>query len=300
MDFVTKHYEKLILVAVLIGLIGTAVFLAYQFSVAGAATVTGTPGTPSRDGDIQTPDLAPVTAAIDSLKAPALWNAEDRQLLVFGPTRGPATRPEVVAPRPTPTLAETIGPIVYERHDREFFNLLFMSYSYDAASDQARNFQINFRNRDKTFFVPSVSDMVRDRFESTGYKVASFERVITRRFDPRVGAERDVDESKLTIEFPGEDPIILQRDRLAMSREPIATIRCVFRQELTGRGVTPAPPQQELAFGPPQGVRRGQTFTCGQRAYNVVDIKPDKMIIVDAQSPENQIEIPLGRPAAIR
>jgi hypothetical protein len=149
------------------------------------------------------------------------------------------------------------------------FNLLFMAYSGDG-----HNFQLNFLTRSQTFMVPEVGMEVWDRFSKTktGYIIKKFEqKTIT---VTEGGITKDKDVSELTLQHEGDEPIVMVYGQIKAGREPVARISCKGSMLL---------------------VRRDQRFDCENTTYNVVDITPKQMIIIDVKSGEKQI-IPLSVP----
>ena len=75
MDFIKKHYEKILLALALLVLIGAAAYLAYSASKL-SEEVQEAPRRPKPRGKTaQTGDIATYTNAIASLQTPPLWDA---------------------------------------------------------------------------------------------------------------------------------------------------------------------------------------------------------------------------------
>jgi sorbitol-specific phosphotransferase system component IIA len=264
MEFLKKHYEKIVLAAALLVLIGSAVMLSVMVSAAGSALNEG-PRRPPKGETIAHLSLDGYSNALVRLAEPVLWTQMPQDPF----NTAAAEAPDIAVPLPPPGPEEL--PVQLLRVQREPFKLRFEAYS-----GEGRAFQLNLQFRPRTFFVEKVGDEVADRFERTGYIITRFERKTTN-IVTRVGP-RELDVSELTLQHPGEEPIVLVLGKEAVEREPVATIRC-GASALTSQ------------------VRRGQRFDCEGNTYIVVDIKPTQMIIVDAQSEEKHIiDLAVARP----
>jgi hypothetical protein len=263
MDFLKKHYEKIVLSVALLALILTALYLALQAGEFGAGVVQPVP----KGERVAAVDVSPYANALTALSNPPQWNMASRDLFGRGVlTSGPIEMPTNTFDGGPPVLLLAVK--------REPFKLLLKAYSWDAGKRAAYNIQLNFRDFRKTFFVPAVGDFVQDRWENTGYKIASFTQKTTN-IVTNVGRQ-DVDISELALQHAGEKPITLVLGREAEEEEPVAVFRC--GTDLQDRSV-----------------RRGQRFACEGATYIVVDINSRQMIIVDAQSEEKKHVIPLAR-----
>ena len=88
-------------------------------------------------------------------------------------------------------------------------------------------------------------------------------------FNPGLSTNLDVDVSQLTIQHPGDDPIVMPLNKVVEQKEPVAVVQCAA-------GV------QQFQ------IRRGQDFDCGSNTYNVVDITSTQVIIVDKLTKEKR------------
>jgi hypothetical protein len=88
-----------------------------------------------------------------------------------------------------------------------------------------------------------------------------------------------LDISQLTVQAPGEEPMKLEINKPARTREPYAYAGCQWCD--TNKLV--------VVQGPRQFVRRGARITCNGKTYNVVDIKPNRMIIVGPSESETNV-----------
>lgn len=253
MDFLKKHFEKVILAVALLVLIVSATLMALRVGALGTEVEAVAIRTFKAE-PVQPMDLSKYSNAIASLAQPVLWTNYPGN--PFGPAFAQTQEVVIVAPPPPPVAV----PVQLVRVQRELFKLRFMAYS-----GAGENFQLNFQFRPLSFFVHAVGDYVRNRQENTGYKIISFERKTTNVVTD-VGP-REVDVSELTLQHEGEEPIRLVLNREAVQREPVATIRCVADMRTLQ-------------------VRRGQRLDCGAKTYIVVDINQTQMVIVDAQSEE--------------
>lgn len=260
MDFLKKHGEKIAFALAMLILIGTAVWLTRKV---GAITGNVEPYRQLKGGDIAKVTGEEYDQSLTKYLQPMLWTNAPRD--PFEPLRAQkATVNTNDPPVPPPPYGQEMTLI---RIVRVPFRLLFKAYSYDAKNSRAYNFQINFRDFRRTFFVENVGDEIKDREVNTGYKTTKFQRIITPRFDPSINSTVERDESELTIEHEGEPPKVLPLGREIEDQEPIATVRCadgLQRRE----------------------VRRAEKFECDGKTYIVVDIKRDRVLIKDPKSGE--------------
>lgn len=252
MDFLKKHFEKVVLTVALLLLIVTVVYLAFKLGETNEGTgpvrTTGEPVPPL--------DISTYTNAISSLGNPPQWSKIEPDL--FGQP------PVIRSSGPTGEVVEGL-PVSVLRVAREPFKLLFKEYSWDAQKKEGYNFQINFRDFRKSFFVQSVGKPVQDDFENTGYKIVKFERKFVEFDDPQLGRKVEKDVSELSLQHEGENPILLVWGQEAEEKEPVALIQCAGGTQT-------------------RKVARGQKFVCGGKTYIVVDMNQTQMIIVDTES----------------
>ncbi|HUJ10049.1 MAG TPA: hypothetical protein VL171_08490 [Verrucomicrobiae bacterium] len=255
MDFLKKYYDKLVLATALLALIASAVWLSLKINgVNSELTATQVPHQ-SRIEASPHVDMQGYSNAIALLKDPPLWTNKSPMFSL-----SPSSQPEVTV---------TNFPVILMSVVREPFKLLFKAYSYDSQKKEGYNFQINFQFR-RTFFVRAVGDEIKDRYGDTGYQLTKFERKFTTVYDPTVGGQREQDVSELTVQHPGENPVVLVYLQETEEQEPVAIVRC---------GPT----------GTDYKYRRGQQIFCNNRTYKVVDIDLKQMVIVDVQTEEQRV-----------
>ena len=258
MDFIKKHYEKIVLAAALVALIGSAAFLAFKVSALSEEVTEAIRSRP-KGKPLEPVDIAVYTNAIVRLQAPPTWN-DSSDMFQTG-DKETHTGPDI----PLPPTSEPYNVLGISRRP---FKLIFKSYTGDG-----RNFQVNFLTRARTFIVAEVGMEIADHFERTGYFIKNFERKIEQQQVPGVGA-REVDVSELIIQHEGDDPIKLVLNRETQEKEPVASIQCAEGGQL------------RLAS-------RQQEFTCGDKTYIVVDITSTQLIIMDKLSKEKHtISVP--------
>ena len=261
MDFLKKHYEKIILAVALVALIVSAVVLALRVNqlsneeptTTAAAYVAATPPIA----------IAIYSNAIQSLAAPPLWTNAGR-LFIPIPIGPVIPLPSATGTNPAaPEFPVTLLSVV-----RKPFKLLFMAYSYDATTG-GYNFQINFQFRSRTFFIPAVGDIIKDHYEDTGYRITKFEKKSIVIDDPTIRSKRDKDVSELTVQHEGNNPVVLVLGSESEDQEPVAQVRCAGDLQ-------------------PGEYRRGQLFTCKGVTYKVFEIDTNlkQMKIVDTQTQE--------------
>jgi hypothetical protein len=260
MDFIKKHYEKMILALALLALIGSAGYLSFMvesLSQENAKVVRRLKPKGTAVPSI-TNSVAGYSNAIAAIQHPPLWNGDPARLF-----------PEAEWWRPPTTdgTSQDQGPGPFlNRVTREPFSLLFMAYTGEGS-----NFQLNFLSWARTFYVSDVGMEVADRYYKTGYFIKKFTRKkITASDATAKGREKDV--SELTLQREGEDPIVLVLNEIKEGREPVAWVAC------KGAGARP--------------VRRQQSLSCGDISYKVVDIAPKQMIIMVEKTGERKT-IPL-------
>lgn len=267
MDFVRKHWEKLLLVAVLFSVIGAGVWLMSRVGDLNEELMQGRRAPRQKGKPAEPVDTTAYNQALANLQQPFQW--------------GPGQRDPFLAPKiekPTEVVTNELprqpsSRLVLLRVDRVPFKMNVRAYVGDG-----RNFQIDFKFRPRTFFVEKVGDPIRDQFEDTGYRIIRFEKKFEEQFNPRIGATMQVDISELTIQREGEKPIVLVVGREAEEEEPVATVRCE----------SPSGAASDFR------VRRGQQFNCGGKPYKVVDITSNGMIITDIQTEEKRT-LPISR-----
>ena len=255
MDFIKKHYEKIVLAASLLVLIGSAVLLALRVGALSTEIQTGTRNPRPKPEPVKPIDLGEYSNAIASLKTPALWT--NNPVTMF-----PSVTRTQLEETTTVVMTNATGPKVgLVRITHRQFKLRF-----DAYAGKGENFQLNFQFRPRTFFVPAVGMPVGDQFEDTGYILAKFEQKTCRETVPGLG-DQDVDCSVVTLKRGNENPILLVLNKPTEEQEPVAMIQC---------GADPHPRE----------VRRGLEFTCESVTYKVVDIDSDQVIIIEKQTGE--------------
>jgi hypothetical protein len=255
MDFIKRHYEKIVLAGALLILIVSAVLLALKVGALSTEIQEG-PRRRQKGEPFKPTDLGPYSNAIVSLKEPAMWTNDPGKMFPSSVVATQLLQPEVSMP------TNAVGPkIALAAITHRQFKLRF-----DAYSGEGENFQLNFQFRPRTFFVPAVGMPVGDQFETTGYTLAKFEKKTCREDVPGVG-ERDADCSTVLLQRGNEKPIPLVLGKPTQEDEPIAAIVC---------GADPRPRE----------VRRGLEFVCEGVPYKVVDIDSNQVIILDRQSGE--------------
>jgi hypothetical protein len=261
MDFLKKHFEKLLLALGLLALIACAAYLGYRVAKL-SEEIQDTPrltrGKPK--ATLEPLPTAIYTNTLTALQVPSLWqtNAVDPfHTQVEAPPEPP---PIPLPPRPTGP------PVTLNRVLRQPFKLIFKSYT-----GEGENFQVDFLTGNQSFIIKKVGDRIAhesiNKRIDTGYAITKFDRKFTNIFNRALGVTNTVDVSELTISKEDGTQIVLVLDRLAQEREPIAQLTC-------------ASDGQELRL------RVGTEFACGGKTYKVVDIAPTQVVIEDAQTSE--------------
>jgi hypothetical protein len=263
MDFLKKHYEKIVLAVTLLALIVSAILLALKISDLSAGLGV-TPSVVAKVTAAPRAVIGPYSNAIQQLAQPPLWTNVPVKMF------DPISLVPVIAASP----GSNEFPVVLMKVTRLPFKLLFMTYSYDASTNVGYNFQINFQFRKRTFFTRAVHDSIKDHYEDTGYQIVKFEKKLTTVNDPTLNRTREKDVSELTVQHAGNNPVLLVLGQEAEEHEPVAQVRCT-------------------ATGPTQDYRRGQLIECQRKTYRIVDIvvdsDPKRMVIVDTQTQEQHI-----------
>ena len=272
MDLFKKYYDKVLLALALLVLFGSGVYLAIRVGTLNALIEQPASLLPSAGQAAVPLDLSIYTNDLTAVQQPPLWKEMPHDPF-FSETRTVVTKtttttvPVVVeSPRPVATLLR----VTYKP-----FKFQFKEYQ-----GTGRNFQINLADGNKQFFVDAIGEEIRDPYATripeylhTGYFVKKFEQIKT-------GPRPSDDQSQLTIQRDGEEPLVLVKGRLIYDRDPSAVFQ--VRGDDTEREI-----------------HRGQSFVCDRKTYNVVDISPTQMLIIDTQSNE-KITIQLGKPVADR
>jgi len=257
MDFIKKHYEKIVLAVALVALIGSAAFLAFKVSALNEEVTAAIRSRPK--GKLLEPgDIGIYTNAIACLQAPPMWNDGPDMFHTGDIDKTPAGGDKPPVPLPPGKEDYTVLGI-----SRRPFKLIFKEYTGDG-----HNFQVNFVTRARTFIVADVGMEIADKFEQTGYFIKKFEKKTVEQNVPGVGP-RELDVSELTIQHEGDEPIKLVLNRETQEKEPVASIQCAGGGQL-------------------RQASRQQEFTCGDKTYIVVDITSTQVIIVDKLTKEKR------------
>ena len=262
MDWLKKYYEKVLLAAALLLLIGVAAGLVFKInSLSAEFQASIHPELPNKP--VAPIELTTYSNALSTLTTPPLWtNANAARLfppVLVKPSTVPTQSVEVVTP-PRPV-------IVLERIVRQPFKLYFLAYLVDdAAKGTGRGFQVNFLTWNRSFFVERVGAEIADRHGKTGYFITKFERKTELVEVPGIG-KREKDRSELTVKHEGEDPITLTLGEVAVYPKRYARIRT---------------PSRTADFG------KGESFECADKTYKVFDITDKTVVIEDLKSGEKQ------------
>ena len=258
MDFIKKHFEKVLLAAALLVLLGVALILWRKVDALSEQVAAGLSG-PTGKTTLTLTATNDYTKAIDDIKTPANWHVS--QIDPFH------TGIEIYNPQPTgptniiPQIKLPVKPFLFKTITRKPFRMLFKTYI-----GQGENFAVNEGKR--TFIVQKVGDRIWNPVDKyyTGFVVTRFEKKESMIEVPGIGQHLR-DTSELTIQRGTEPPILLVLNRVTEEREPEAVIICQSDN-------------QELP------VRKGQHVVCGGKLYNVVDITLKQVIIVDDETKE--------------
>jgi hypothetical protein len=265
MDFLKKHYEKIVPAVALLALIVSAILLAVRISDL-SSELESAPASAPRVPPVPHAALQTYSNAIQALAQPPLWT--NVPVKMFDPI---PIGPVIVTP---PPRATNEFPVILMKVVRLPFKLLFKAYSYDASTNEGYNFQINFQFRKRTFFTRAVRDGIKDHYEDTGYRIVGFMKKSATVNDPSLGGKREKDVSELTVQHAGNNPVVLVLGQEAEEQEPVAQVRCA-------------------GAGPIQDYRRGQLIECQRKTYRIVDIvvdsDPKRMVIVNTQTQEQHI-----------
>jgi hypothetical protein len=146
---------------------------------------------------------------------------------------------------------------------REPFRLVFASWTNDT-------FGVNTSDlREPTQFL-QIGDMLR----GTKFKVVGF----TEKYEKNQYGT-DVDVSELTVENQDTgERLNLVKEKIMISPESVANFVYTWGQ----RREFSVKKDQEFSLPPQEGIR-----------YKLMDVQPDKAVIVDTQKPQDRIEVPL-------
>lgn len=258
MDFIKKHFEKILLATTLVVLLGVALVLWRKVDALSEQVAAGLNGPTGKTNLALTP-TAEYSRTIDAIQTPANWHPS--------PLDPFHTGIEIYTPPPTgPTNPITkiiipVKPFALKSITRKPFRMIFKSYT-----GLGENFAVSEGKR--TIFVPKVSDKIWspiDKYD-TGFVVIKFEKKESMIDVPGIGKHLR-DTSELTIQHGTEPPVLLVLNRITEEREPEAVITC----------------QLDNLDLP---VRKGQHVVCGGKLYNVVDITLKQVLIVDDETRE--------------
>ena len=217
MDFIKKHFEKILLAATLVVLLGVALVLWRKVDALSDQVAAGLTGPTGKTNLAPTP-TADYYKTIDAIKSPANW-----QVSPIDPFH---TGIEIYTPPPTgPTnilkkVDLPVKPFALKTITRKPFRMIFKSYTGLGES-----FAISEGKR--TIFVPKVGDKIWspiDKYD-TGFIVIKFEKKESMIDVPGIGKHLR-DTSELTIQRGSEPPILLVLNRITEEREPEAVIIC--------------------------------------------------------------------------
>ena len=168
--------------------------------------------------------------------------------------------------RTTPTDKNSHPPFIaklkMKSFAREPFRLVFASWTGDT-------FGINTSDlREPTQFL-KIGDVIR----GTKFKLVAFEE----KYEPNQYGT-DVDVSEITIENQDtREQLKLVKEKIMISPESVANFVYTWRE----RREFSVKKDQEFSLPPEQEIR-----------YKLVDVQPDKAVIVNTQKPQERIEIP--------
>ena len=248
MDFLKKYYDKILLAMAFVLVIISGFILVQKVnSLSQRLNQPDAVLVSPKKADYKPLDTHKYVEALDAVQHPFVW----------------ASSPVDLFRADTGLISSAVSnkPIAYLRLEQLPFDLLFKAYSWDAAKARAFNFQISLRDLKRAYFVAAVGDEVKDQFGDTGYRISKFERKVESVFNPSVGYNMEADHSEVTLERPGENAIVLERDKVHLQTESVATIVC---QE---------DPQNEIQ------VRRNQSINCPSNTYIIVDMNDKRMVI---------------------
>ena len=258
MDFIKKHFEKVLLVVTLLGVLGVALVLWRKVDNLSEQVAAGISGPTGKTNLARTPTNDYIKV-IEDIKTPATWlvSAIDpfhTAREIYNPQ--PAGQSNIIIKPVVP-----VKPFVLKTITRKPFRMLFKSYT-----GLGENFAINEGRR--SFFVQKIGDKIWSPIDNydTGFVITKFEKKETTIEVPGIG-KNFRDTSELTIQRGTEPPILLVLNKITEEREPEGVIVCQADN-------------QEVP------VRKGQNIICGGKLYNVVDITLKQVLIVDEQTRE--------------
>lgn len=265
MDFLKRHYEKLVLAVALLVLIGTAGYLANKVNDLRKQVQDAPLRMPTKGRPVHPVPMDVYHRELARLKNPVLWTLPAGTMFPNNPV--PTDNGTNNPPPPPPPNKD----IFLRQVIREPFRLRFDAYNWDSIKKEAHAFQINLPLRRRTYFVENLGQPVPEPGVTNRYVLVKFEKksalVAVPGMDP---IERDV--SELVVQRTGEEPILL----------------------VLGRITEPNPEVQVQCGKDPERLRLrvGGTFECDSRTYKVVDIAPTQMVIEDLKNGE-KLPIPL-------
>ena len=205
MDFIKKHFEKVLLVVTLLGVLGVALVLWRKVDNLSEQVAAGISGPTGKTNLARTPTNE-YTKTIDDIKSPATWHVSS-----FDPFH---TAREIYNPQPLgqsniiqkPVLP--VKPFILKSITRKAFRMIFKTYT-----GLGENFAVSDGRR--TFFVAKVGDKIWSPIDrvDTGYVITNFEKKEVLIDVPGIGKHLR-DASELTIQRGTEPPILLVMNRI--------------------------------------------------------------------------------------
>jgi hypothetical protein len=264
MDLLKKHIEKVALAIALVALIGSGAYFALSVGKLTGSIQNAISSHRPPKPTVQPLNISPYSNALVELTTPFEWAAMQQNPFLGWPTNAFEQSLVDTGKVETGRVQAVFSYIAIEHLP---FQLLFRAYSWDPEKQRAYNFQVNFIDQARTFFVAEVGKPIADRYHNTGFRIVNFQRVLTNVTD-NVG-EREVDMSLLTIQHADDTPIVLPLNKITTQSEPIGVLKIWGESQ-------------------PRRLRAGQSFESLGQKYNVVDITPKQMLILDTQSKENK------------
>ena len=313
MTWVRENYERVVLAAAALFLLLCAFFIWRSASGFDANFAALQPPGPAKAA-APPPNALELEAAAEKLRHPPQWTFSGRSGLFvpekhfIGPTGVPTTlqTTEVHPPVPNDWLDQFGLPIaeadvLTQDPDEDGFTNLEEWQARTTPTDKnshppflaklkmqsfAREpFRLVFASWTADTFGLNTSDLreptqfrkLGETIGGTKFKIVNF----TEKYEPNQYGT-DVDVSELTVENQDTgERLALVKEKIMISPESVANFVYTWgeRREFAVKK------DQEFSLPPEQQIR-----------YKLIDVQPDKAVIVNTQKPEERIEIPLATP----
>jgi hypothetical protein len=313
MDWIKTHYDRVTLIAAAVFLFISAISIWWSVIQFGNKLAALQPAAPPKKASPPAKAVE-LTKAAEQLQHPAQWKFSGRSGLFvpekyfIGANGLPATLQNTQVHPPVPNdwfekfgLPIGDGDVLDQDPDGDGFTNLdewqggtdptdkdshpdyLTKLHLVSATEEPFGFMFSSRVGG-TFAINSIDQSeptqflkIGDTIRGTAYKIVKF---IEKQAQNQYGTNMDVSELVLEHE-QSKEPLTLVKEQIATSPQSVAT----FAYDWGGRREFEVRKDQEFSLKPLEEIK-----------YKLVDVQPDKTVIVNTQKPNEPIEIGLGAP----